>query len=94
MTVHIKELKELKEYGQIKQGDVLYIKTDLGNFACRAKIVIRSGQDTEEIVIHKSKNHYFILSMYFDGASWVKNVRILDNQTVYLPYIKGNVKHL
>lgn len=67
-------------YGQIKNGDVLIIETRTGfTFPAVAKYVLHSGTEKEEVVISKSKNHYFIMSMMLSGKSWAKTVvRILD----------------
>jgi hypothetical protein len=81
----------LADFGQIEEGDYLLIYTSIGAYIAKAKEVIRSGEPSEEIVINKRKNHYFILSMYFENKSWVKNVIILKG---FLPYKKGHVKGL
>lgn len=62
-------------YGQIENGDVLVIETKTGiTFPAVAKRVLHGGTDKEEVVIAKSKNHYFIMSMMLAGKSWAKNV--------------------
>lgn len=62
-------------YGQINNGDALIIETKTGiTFPAVAKRVLHGGTDKEEVVIAKSKNHYFIMSMMLAGKSWAKNV--------------------
>ena len=62
-------------YGQINNGDALIIETKTGiTFPAVAKRVLHGGTDKEEVVIAKSKNHYFIMSMMLAGNSWAKNV--------------------
>lgn len=62
-------------YGQINNGDVLIIETKSGfTFPAIAKYVLHSGTDKEGVVIAKSINHYFIVSMMLAGTSWAKNV--------------------
>ncbi len=66
---------KLSASDQIHEGDRLIVVDDSGKVKkTTAKIVINPNTDKEEIVINKSKNHYFILSMYLRGASWVKAV--------------------
>ena len=74
------EIANVTNYGQIKKGEVLVIERSNGiKFIAVAKEVIRKGTDQEEVVICKSRNDYFIMSLMLDGKSWVKNVsRLID----------------
>ena len=55
-----------------KKGDLLIIKTQKTKrlIACVVKDVINS----EEVLLQKSTNSYFIWSMYLSGESWVWRV--------------------
>lgn len=88
------ELIKVNKVGQINVGDMLYIDTCYGLFHVTAKLVLFKNETKEEVVIHKKKNHYFILSMLLDGSSWVKSVHILRHRKKYIRYVKGNVKNL
>jgi len=91
-----KAMKKVTKINQIQQGDKLLIDTCYGTFKAIAKKVIFKGTDREEILIHKGKNHYFILSMLFDGSSWVDEAFIANNYHFkgVKSYRKGNVKNL
>jgi len=97
----------LDDFGCINEGDLLLMNTCYGQFKVRAKKVLYKGSEDEEVIIHKRRNHYFIIGMVLDGSSWVKRVRVIKpedvknlykydplNTVLYKPYIKGNVKHL
>lgn len=87
-------LFKVDTFGQIDSGDTLYLDTTLGHFKAEAKIICFKGENTEEVVIHKGRNHYFILDMVFDKSSWVKDIWVLKFDKKYKPYRKGNVKNL
>ena len=66
---------KLSAVGQIYEGDRLILVNGAGKVTkTTAKFVLNQNTDKEEVVINKSKNLYFILSMYLDGSSWVKAV--------------------
>lgn len=73
--------KLVTKAGQIKEGDLLLLRSEKGIQAETAKQVIRPGStdesNGEEIVFKVKKNHYFITSMVLDGSSWVKEVQIV-----------------
>ncbi|MNP77041.1 hypothetical protein D3C76_1743880 [compost metagenome] len=47
------------------------------SFICaRARQIIASGTDKEEVVYNRKKNHYFLTSMAVDGTSSHKNVMV------------------
>ncbi len=87
---------KVTDLGMINEGDVLLIDTCYGKFKAHAKTVIRSNQPTEEVVIHKGRNHYFILSMLLDGSSWVNEAFIANGEDLkgIKCYRKGNVNNL
>ena len=96
-------MREVTEYGQVNKGDLLFMSTCYGSFKVRAKEILYKGTEEEEILIHKRANHYFILSMLFEGKSWVNRAWVVPdgyfsknnpNYLMYKPYIKGNVKNL
>jgi len=97
----------LRNFGQVDDGDLLLMNTCYGQFKVRAKKVLYKGTDKEEVIVHKGRNHYFIVSMVMGGSSWVKGVRVIKpkdikalykydplNTALYKPYVKGNVKNL
>ena len=88
--------KKINKVGMVKNGDVLYIETCYGPFKAIARKVLFPGQDKEEIVIHKGRNHYFIMSMLLDGSSWVKQAWIANDSDCkgVKFYQKGNVPNL
>ena len=92
----LNHLKKVTKIGMINENDTLLINTCYGKFKARAKMVIFPKTEREEILIHKKKNHYFILSMVFDGSSWVDDVFIAKGYDFkgIKNYQKGNVKNL
>lgn len=89
-------LKRVTKPGMIKEGDTLLIDTCYGKFKAKAKMVFFPKTTREEVVIHKKKNHYFILSMVCDGSSWVNEAYIANGHDFrgIKNYQKGNVKNL
>lgn len=74
------ETNQVTKPGQIKKGDLLLLKDRNGVvFPAVAKSVIFEGTSTEEIIISLSRNLYFIMSMYLEGKSWVKDCCIIPN---------------
>jgi len=71
------KLEKLKKPGQIKEKDLLLIVFNGSICVERAKEILNSGTDREEIILVKKTNKYFITSMAIDGSSWAKDVRIL-----------------
>lgn len=70
-------------FGQITEHDVLLVtRQNDTKFIAQAKRVINKGTDCEEIVLGKSKNDYFIVSLYLEGRSWVKSVARLPDVEV------------
>lgn len=71
-------------YGQISTGDVLLIKRSNEFVApVEVKDVLQKGTDEEEIILSKTKNQYFIMSMFIDGKSWVKECCKLVDGRIY-----------
>lgn len=69
------EISPVTGVGQINFGDVLVVERQDGwKFIAVARQVLNKGKESEEIVFCKSRNDYFIMSMFLDGKSWVKNV--------------------
>lgn len=67
--------QSVTKYGQINRGDLLIIETRTGiTFPAVAKAVLHSGTEKEEVIVSKTRNHYFIMSMMLDGKSWARNV--------------------
>ena len=77
------EMSSVTGVGQIKEGEVLIVERQDGwRFIAIARQVINRGYEREEIVFCKSKNDYFIMSMFLDGKSWVKNISRLPGVDV------------
>jgi len=76
--------KTLTDYGQLKPGDAVLIR-DRNDvvFPATVKDVLSPGGAEEEILIGKSKNLYFIVGMYLDGKSWVKECAKIVNGKIY-----------
>jgi hypothetical protein len=70
--------------GQIVMGDVLLLKRH-GRFIAPVEVkqVLRAGEESEEIILSKTKNLYFVMSMFLKGSSWVKECAKLDNGRLY-----------
>lgn len=61
------------DYGQLKKGDVVLVKDNQRYvFPAQVKEVIMPGTPEEEIIFSKGRNLYFIVGMYLDKRSWVK----------------------
>ncbi len=90
--------KKVEAFGIIKEGDRLALFTCLGKYYAHAKILINSGTDNEEVVIHKGQNHYFIVDRMLKGTSWVREAYIIskDHKEPWFKYYKkGNgIKNL
>lgn len=78
------KLIELTGYGQVSAGDVLLIQRRNEFVApVTVKDVLNKGTDKEEIILSKSKNIYFIVSMFLAGESWCKACSRLVNGKIY-----------
>lgn len=66
----------LVAYGQIHKGDQLEITYENTRELFVVKKVINAGRKSEEILLNKKKNIYFITSMAIDGESWARDVMI------------------
>jgi hypothetical protein len=75
-------LQKITGPGQLSVGDQIIIENKMGERKkARVKIVLDKGSALEEIVINKSRNHYFIVSMLMDGSSWVKEChKVIDQE--------------
>lgn len=62
--------------GQIQEGDRLSFRVGSSFICARARQIIASGTDKEEVVYNRKKNHYFLTSMAVDGTSSHKNVMV------------------
>ncbi len=92
-------MKLITKVGMVKKGDRLFLDTCYGYFVAHAKVICFKGSDTEEVVIHKGENHYFIMDMLFRGKSWVAEAFLLERSekviTKYKYYKRGNgIKNL
>lgn len=67
----------LREPGQIKEGDLLRFSTSDGMEEAIAREVLYPGTDTEEVIVNKRRNYYFITAKAIEGTSWVKDVQII-----------------
>jgi len=66
------DILSVNDYGQLSVGDSLIIQRAQGDmYFAQVKEVIDKGTKREEIVLSKSKNDYFIMSMFLDDKSWV-----------------------
>ena len=69
---------------QISKGDLLLLEKDDGiTFPITVSEVINQGREGEEILISKKRNLYFIMSMYLDGTSWIKDCKIVQDGKMY-----------
>jgi hypothetical protein len=67
--------KKLTGVGQIKQGDKIRLSFNGEEQIHTAKEILMQGKQTEEILLNKRQNLYFIVSMAVDGTSWAKDVK-------------------
>jgi hypothetical protein len=79
----IDSVEKLENFGQAKLHDVLYMHTRYGTYVGEVKEVIFEGTSREEILLNKPKNHYFLISKYIKGDSWVSCAYILKNTKLY-----------
>lgn len=70
--------KKLTGVGQIKKGNKIILAHNGGAEVHHAKEILMEGQPTEEILLNKKKNIYFIVSMAVSGTSWAKDVKYLS----------------
>jgi hypothetical protein len=70
--------KKLTGVGQIKQGDKIRLSFNGEEQIHTAKEILMQKQQTEEILLNKRQNLYFIVSMAVDGTSWAKDVKYLS----------------
>lgn len=70
------EWRPLTAPGQIQEGDRLSFRVGSSFICARARQIIASGTDKEEVVYNRKKNHYFLTSMAVDGTSSHKNVMV------------------
>ena len=70
--------KRLTGVGQIKKGDKIVLANNGGAEIHHAKEILMEGQPTEEILLNKKDNLYFIVSMAVEGTSWAKDVKYLS----------------
>jgi hypothetical protein len=63
--------------GQVKVGDKLRFKIGDKEYSERAKQILNSGTEKEEIIYHIRENFYFITSMVASGFSNHKCVEVL-----------------
>jgi hypothetical protein len=77
-------LQQITGPGQLSVGDRIIIENKSGERQkARVKIVLDKETEIEEIVINKSRNHYFIVSMLMAGSSWVKEChKVIEQQAV------------
>jgi len=79
----IDNIEKLETFGQAKLHDVLYMHTCYGTFVGEIKEVIFEGTSSEEILLNKPKNHYFLVSKLIKGDSWVRCAYILKDTKLY-----------
>lgn len=78
------EMQAVTRVGQIKVGDTLVVENSRGvKFIAQARVICREGTDKEEICFTKKSNKYFIMELYLDGKSWVKNISILKDVKLF-----------
>lgn len=77
------KLTPLTKAGQLNVGDALLIEDKRGGaFIAEVKLIIESGKQSEEVVISRTKNVYFLISNYLEGKSWVKTVDVINNAQI------------
>lgn len=67
--------KNLRSVGEIKKGDEILLLHKGEAQIHHAEEILMQGQPTEEILLNKKDNLYFIVSMAIDGTSWAKEVK-------------------
>jgi len=71
------EWKKLTGAGQIKKGDQILLAYNGEAQLHFAEEILMEGEPTEEILLNKKDNLYFIVAMAVDGTSWAKHVAYL-----------------
>jgi len=71
-------IKPVTDYGQINNGDTLVLEKQNGvKFVATAREVLNPNTNNEEILLTKRSNDYFIMGLFLEGRSWVKNACVL-----------------
>lgn len=65
-------LLRVLDKGLLNVGDAILIDDGKTVFPATVKDVINQGSNLEEIVISKTKNRYFLVSLLCHNTSWVK----------------------
>jgi hypothetical protein len=65
----------LTSVGQIKKGYSVLLSHNGDAQLHKAEEILMPGTATEEILLSKKDNLYFIVSMAIDGTSWAKGVK-------------------
>lgn len=70
-------MKRLTAQGQLKKGDEIIIvgKSPKNDQRATVKLVF-DNEGSEEIIIDRERNRYFITSMVVSGESWAQQVLI------------------
>lgn len=73
-------MKRLTAQGQLKNGDEIIIvgKSPKDDQRAIVKLVF-DNEGSEEIIIDRTKNRYFITSMVVSGDSWAQQVLISNS---------------
>jgi len=66
--------------GQVWPGDKLRFTIGDKPYSQRAKTILNSGTDTEEVIYDRGRNFYFITRCVLDGISNHKNVEFFDTR--------------
>jgi len=79
----MKKFIELEAEGQIMIGDDLVIigKSPSDSQVVKVEGILEAGDEvggTEEIIIDRELNRYFITDMYLKGESWADDVFIIE----------------
>jgi hypothetical protein len=77
------KLIPLTDFGQLKQENTLLIEGSKGEiFIAEVRQIINPGKSSEEIILAKGRNVYFVVSNYLQGKSWVKSVDVINNAKI------------
>lgn len=70
-------IEQLSKVGQVEPGDVILCTYKGGRFKYDVAEVLFPGEDTEEVILDKKRNKYFITAMAIDGSSWAEDVQVI-----------------
>ncbi len=85
MPVHLnKVIIDITKHGQLNVGDLMILTKKNGvSFPAVVKDIINENTDKEEIVFNLKRNLYFIMEMYINDESWIRDCKKVFDGKMY-----------